>query len=180
VAEESRKLAFWLVPERGTQALFEPLIRELAAEFDAPVFEPHVTLQGADVGEAEALRALRDVCASYGAIELEISGIEHSPKYTKTLYVQFRPSAAATALSDAVRDRLACSSNYEFNPHLSLLYKELPDETKRAAAAEVRLPFDRMRCDRVKVISTPASIKTAAEVHAWRTLGECNLAMQPT
>jgi len=169
------KIAFWLLPAAEMRAVLTSLVERLAKHFGAPSFEPHVTLQVAEVDEQAALGAVRNVCASAGPIELAISGIEFSPQYTKTLYLQFRQTPVAHGLSEAVREALPCTSDYQFNPHLSLLYKDLPEEAKRATAGGIHLPFSRVEFDRVKVTSTLAEISTAADVAAWQTLGECPL-----
>jgi hypothetical protein len=69
----------------------------------------------------------------------------------------------------------AIDSNYEFNPHLSLLYKEMPQDQKAAAASTVELPCERVAFDGLKAIVTPARIETREEVEAWRTIGERRL-----
>ncbi len=175
VSAPQKILAFWLLPAVEEKEFFASLLRGLAQRFDAPVFEPHVTLLGAEVDPFSALHVLKEVCASSAAIELTIAGIEWSSQYTKTLYVQFHPSPAASALSDAVRETLGCTAGYQFNPHLSLLYQELPEKTAREAAAGIRLPFANVKFDAVSVIATPVPIETRADVEAWQTLGACRL-----
>ena len=175
MSDKSQTIAFWLLPESGARAELERVVRDLAQRFDAPLFQPHVTLQGADVDEGRAREVLPQICAASEPVELEVDRIAFSEKYTKTLSVQFRPSAAASALSDAVREALGCTSDYEFDPHLSLIYKEMPESTKAGLARSITLPFTRMVCDAVKVISTTSPITTSDEVEAWRTIGECSL-----
>lgn len=166
-------LAFWLMPAGEAKQFFVSLVRELAGRFHAPLFEPHVTLQATEAQADKATsRRLREICASGMPIDLEIERIDFSPQYTKTLFVRFHPSAPASALSKALSSG---SAGYEFNPHLSLLYKELPEDVKRETAAGIRVPFPRAQFDAVKVISTPAAIATAAGVEAWQTVAECQL-----
>ena len=81
-------VAFWLSPAAGPREFFLGLIKDLAQRFQAPVFEPHVTLCGGEMPEERALEILRNLCIRE-PIELEITGVEHSEKYTKTLFVQF-------------------------------------------------------------------------------------------
>ncbi len=164
-------IAFWLVPAPAERKYFESLIAELAARFGAPVFEPHVTLLGGDIDERVAADVLHQVEFAK-PIELEVAGIEFSDKYTKTLFVQFRSSDRASTLSDALKAAAGTSSDYEFNPHLSLVYKDMPAGEKAAAAAEITLPFERVVFGGIKAIRAPSPIKTREDVEAWRTLGE--------
>ncbi len=175
VTRPRKILAFWLVPAAKEKEFFVSLIGELAQRFDAPRFEPHVTLLGAEVQPFSARHALQEVCASCGPVELTIAGIEWSEHYTKTLFVQFHPSPAASALSERLRETLGCGGGYDFDPHLSLLYRELPEATKRDTARGIRVPFARVKFDSVQLISTPVPITTRAEVEAWQTLGASQL-----
>lgn len=37
-------IAYWLLPDESASRYFSVLIHELAAKFDAPIFDPHVTI----------------------------------------------------------------------------------------------------------------------------------------
>ena len=169
-----QKVAFWLMPAADAKAVFTSLINDLAERLDAPVFEPHVTLQGAELEEQRALELLETVAATNEPLQLQVEGIEFSEKYTKTLYVQFRPSAEATELSNALA-RAVDDGGYQFDPHLSLLYKTLPAAAKPELARQTRIPFERVRFDAVQLVRIPRAIKSAEDVRAWRTIAERRL-----
>ena len=172
MSPDKEKLAFWLMPSADAKPFFVSLVEELARRLNAPVFEPHVTLQGAEMDSGEALALLERVAAFHTPLELGIAGIEFSEKYTKTLYVQFRASAEATAISDAFADGVGSDGGYEFDPHLSVLYKTMTDAEKEELAREITIPFAQVRCDAVKLVSVPRPIKGPEDVHAWRALAE--------
>ena len=168
-------IAFWLMPAPDEQAFFRSLIDLLALRFDAPRFEPHVTLFGSrDVDPARATAALGKL-ARVPPINLDIKRIDFSDKFTKTLFVQFRDSAEAAALTEAVREATGSKSDYELNPHLSLLYKDLPKSEKVEIAGSLELPFDEVVFDRVQVITGRAGTSTRQDVEAWQLLGERRL-----
>lgn len=64
------------------------------------------------------------------------------------------------------------SRDYEFDPHLSLIYKDLPESTRATLAAATTVPSMRVTFDRLRVIRCPDRITTRADVEAWQTLGE--------
>jgi 2'-5' RNA ligase len=174
--DRKRKLAFWLMPAGEAKSFFASLVDDLARRLDAPAFEPHVTLQGGEIEEQRAVRLLENVATSSAPLPLQISGIEFSEKYTKTLYVQFRPSADASAMSNSIAEALGSDSGYKFDPHLSLLYKAMPEAQKEEIAREITIPFQQVRFDAVALVSVPASIEGPEDVHAWRTIAERPLA----
>lgn len=165
-------MAFWLVPAADAKAYFESLINDLAARLEAPAFEPHVTLQGAEMEEGSAIELLDDIAAVSAPLQLDVDGVECSEKYTKTLYVQFRASEEASGISDAVARAVGRRSGYKFDPHLSLLYKTMPEEVKKELARETQIPFARVSFDAVKLLSVPTAIKAPQDVHAWRIIAE--------
>jgi 2'-5' RNA ligase len=152
------------------------LIKELAQRYDAPGFEPHVTLAGGEMSEERAREILRNLSVRQ-PIELEITGIKHSEKYTKTLFVQFRSVPQIEALGAEIHK--AAGSDYKLNPHLSLLYKEMPDDEKAQAAREISFPFDCVMFEVVTVIVTPTPIRKPDDIQAWRTLGSRRLDTAP-
>ena len=48
-------IAYWLIPSEPALSFFQRIINDLACRYDAPVFEPHVTIHvGADQADAAA------------------------------------------------------------------------------------------------------------------------------
>jgi hypothetical protein len=173
--QRERMVAFWLVAAADERAFFSSLIDLLAVRFGAPRFEPHVTLLGGhDIDPERAAEALRKL-PPIEPIELEIERIDFSDKFTKTLFVQFRQSSEAGALADAIREATGSKTDYQLNPHLSLVYKDLPKREKAEVADSLELPFEDVVFDTVKVITGPAGTSTREDVEAWQTLGERRL-----
>lgn len=168
-------IAFWLVPVERQKEFFASAIRALAARFDAPVFEPHVTLHGGAMEEERAVELLERIAASTAPLQLQMGEIAFSEKYTKTLFVQLRATAGADALSAAFAQAAGSKSGYHFDPHLSLLYHEMPMREKEALAREIEIPFQDVSCDALKAVSIPAEISAREDVQAWRPLAERRL-----
>ena len=171
--DETRMLAFWLLPASPAREYFQSLIEDLAQRFDAPAFEPHLTLYGAPFDDAKY--SLLPGMQLSGSVELEIEGIEFSEKYTKTLFVQFRLEAELTELSAAVARAFGNENGPELNPHLSLIYKTMPNAEKEELARTLQLPFNRVRFEVVKAVVTPSTIDSREGVESWRTVWEKSL-----
>ena len=168
MTSDKQKLAFWLMPSADAQPFFVSLVQELARRFDAPGFEPHITLQGAEMDGEDAIALFERIAAKHSPIDLQIEGIDFSSEFTKTLYVQFTVSREATALSDA----FAFDTGYPFNPHLSLLYKTMAETETSELARKITVPFEQVRCDALKLVSVPRPVRGPEDVHTWRVLAE--------
>ena len=169
-------VAFWLMPARDERDFFRSLIDLLAVRFDAPRFEPHVTLFGGkDFDAPRAVQALGGL--SLGKpITLAIERVAFSDQFTKTLFVEFGVSAEAAALSSAIPAAIGSKSDYTLSPHLSLVYKDLPSREKAEVAQSLEMPFEIVTCDAVQVITGNAGTSGPEDVASWRTIAERRLA----
>jgi 2'-5' RNA ligase len=174
-ASTKQIVAYWLCPAELARTHFVAIINDLAAKFDAPAFEPHVTLYVTDAPNEKPDAVLEHVLKSYGHARLSIHGLDYSDQFTKTLFVEFKPDAELARLSSDLRRASAVQNDYELNPHLSLIYKTMAEETKRDLANSVRLPFTEVRFDSVKAVISPANIESRADVEAWRVVAEQEL-----
>jgi hypothetical protein len=169
-------LAYWLIPAEPALSYFRAVIIEFARRFDAPIFEPHVTLYVTNAAEENPTEVLRRTVPNSATYRLSIASIDFSGEFTKTLFVQFRPDTALATLSAKLRSASVSQPEYQLNPHLSLVYKTMARETKEQIANSIGLPFTAVCFDSVKAIISPAEIKARKDVEAWRVVATDNLA----
>jgi Cyclic phosphodiesterase-like protein len=159
--------ALWLVPAAPENQLFSALIRILARELKAPLFEPHITLSLSATPPADAGRFLKELRSA--PILLSVGGVSYSGRFTKTLFVRFRTNPRLNDLLKKLKvgrriPRLT-------DPHLSLCYKKLSAAAKRELASIIKLPFKSVRFDVVKAVACISPTTDARDVRAWRTIG---------
>jgi hypothetical protein len=164
-------LAYWLLPAPPAREFFRETIARLAAECDAPLFEPHLTFAVGPDGVTEAHRILAGPSA--GLIELAAAGIHYTNKFTRTLFVQFESSAKL----DRLRNSLGRVSRdpEPFLPHVSLLYKEMPGEKQAQFAATIQFPFKTVTFDAVQAMRCRVPVLTAADIAAWEVVSSFRL-----
>jgi hypothetical protein len=105
------------------------------------------------------------------AIQLETAGIFFSSAFTKTLFVRFR----STPVLEKLRSSLGLSVP-GYDPHLSLLYPNLPSDAGARLARSINLPFSVVTFDGVRAFRCPNPTTTRAEVESWRLFRSLNLA----
>jgi 2'-5' RNA ligase len=160
-------IAYWLIPAEPARTFFRSLITDLARSYDAPVFEPHVTVH---VGANQVQSAEHAV--SHGAresrpITLQALRIDGSDQFTKTLFVQFAPEKVLQRLNAMIRKAAEDSRRYELKPHLSLLYKALPAATRSKLASSISIPFAEVTFDALQAVRCVSPTQTRADVEAW-------------
>ena len=169
MTNKAHAIAYWLLPEMAAREVFMREIRDLAMQFRAPLFEPHVTIfiaPGNSRAPREVLRELGQV-----NIELTIHSIRFSEQFTKTLFVQFETNSALQQLGDAIWKASGARDRYLIDPHLSLLYAKLPPAAKQRLADKIRLPFREVRFTSICVMRCASPTTTVVEVEQWKLLG---------
>jgi len=160
-------IAYWLIPSEPAHSFFQRIINDLARRYEAPVFEPHLTVHvGADRADAAA-KALEKAATEFELVRQIPLGIHQSDEFIKTLFVQFAMTAQLGKINGIIRYAASDSSQYELNPHLSLLYKNLPAATRSELAASITLPFSTIAFDSIQAIRCVSPTQTGADVEAW-------------
>jgi 2'-5' RNA ligase len=174
-AEREMIMTYWLMPAEPARKYFASLISDLANRFDAPAFEPHLTVYVTKMENVRPDELLKRVLAGCGAYRLSIGGVDYSDEFTKTLFVQFQPNEELSRLSASFRRAAGSRNEYQLNPHLSLIYKTMSRERKEEIASSLSLPFDKVLFDSAKAVISPVHIKSRKEVEAWRVVAEQKL-----
>jgi len=163
-------IAYWLIPVEPVRSFFQEVINGLARRYDAPRFEPHVTvhvgLNRADAAE----RAISQAARACKPIKLRALEIGQSSEFVKTLLVQFALNTEIQQLNEIIRSAAQDSSHYELSPHLSLLYKKMPAVVRRQLAGSIKVPFSEVVFDLLKAVRCVSPTQSATDVEAWRLL----------
>jgi 2'-5' RNA ligase len=165
-------IAHWLIPAEPAHRFFQDLINDLARRYDAPVFEPHVTIyvgaNSTDAVNTTLSKAARD-CKRIMLQALEVS---HSDEFIKTLFVEFGLNTKLRQLNQVIRSAAQDSSDYDLKPHLSLLYKRMSVQTRRQLARSIEVPFSQVVFDSLKAVRCISPTQNRADVEVWRVVSE--------
>jgi 2'-5' RNA ligase len=168
-------IAYWLIPSEPAHSFFQRIINHLAHQYNAPVFEPHVTIHVAADRADTATNALGDAARECKLIGLTPLGIDQSDEFIKTLFVQFAMSTELRKINDMIREAADDSSHYQLKPHLSLLYKNLATPTRRELAASINVPFSEVTFDAIKAVRCVSPTESGADVEAWHVVAAASL-----
>lgn len=121
----------WLKPSGPSYEVLAGLIRGLAKELRAPMFEPHVTLLGQLEGnEQDHIQKATILGERLEPFGIELGAASYRDEHFKCLFLRVNEStpvmnAHATACEVFQRKR------EEYMPHLSLVYGAYPEERKK-------------------------------------------------
>jgi 2'-5' RNA ligase len=168
-------IAYWLTPGEPAYGILENLIAELARRYNAPVFEPHLTIHVGLNRARAAQNVMSQATARWKPFSLSFLEVGDSGKFTKTLFVRLAPNAELRRLNEIIRSVAQDTSHYQIEPHLSLLYKKMPVTTRRELAASIKLPFSQVIFDSIKAVRCASPTRTPADVAKWRVLASAAL-----
>jgi 2'-5' RNA ligase len=158
------------MPSEPAHSYFQQIINDLARRYDAPVFEPHVTVHvGADQADA-AKEAIADSARECIPIRLTPIGIHESEEFVKTLFVQFAESADLRRINEIISNAAHDSSQYKLEPHLSLLYKKMEAATRRELAASMKVALSEITFGAIKAVRCVSPTESRADVEAWHVV----------
>ena len=172
----------WLIPAEPYYAALANKIQELSVAYEAPVFAPHVTLFcGKTKNIAQTKSDLTNLLTWQAPLVLTATVMDFTDEYYKTLFLQFEVDEVASGINAALKKRLDQDSSYQFSPHLSLLYKNLPTTEKRKlsrvtedALNESVMTNKKMTFDQIMLVSDTAE-KGPEAVKSWKILAKWNL-----
>jgi 2'-5' RNA ligase len=168
----TQAISVWLVPAEPEREDLKLLIERLAQEYQAPVFDPHITLYNATVPQnllEETMQALGQAVAQNYAFTLNSPRLGYTEQFFKTLFLEIEPQTELTTLQQAIEKVLNQYGSYEFNPHLSLLYKEMPDEEKAQLANNLIVP-QTFRAGEVRIVEPGNPAQDWRTIETWRAL----------
>lgn len=168
--------SYWLTAAEPDRTHWSEVVRSLATQFDAPLFEPHVTLYSGPLHSTDQPdEIIRAVAEEFSEIVLNATGIGHTEQFTKTLFIEFAMNEALAKLSGELKRRSAQPDDYELKPHMSLIYARLAPDIIQRLATELPMP-SQVRFDTVKAMVSRGPTRSRADVEAWQIVASAKLA----
>src|SRR5438270_3013931 len=121
-------IVYWLLPAKPQRDLFCSVIQILGRGFNAPNFEPHLTLFCTTKDGQPPNKVLQQI--RLRPIRLKVRGVAYSSEFTKTLFVRFKSNPALRKLVENLGRTANVSAKSATDPHVSLLYKKIPKSSK--------------------------------------------------
>jgi hypothetical protein len=167
-------IAYWLIPAEPARSFFKRTIVDLARRYNAPVFEPHMTIYvGSDRVEAEEVIA--KAIGTCRLLQAKVLKVCQSGEFIKTLFVQFAMDTKLQQRNEMIRDAAQDSSDYQLNPHISLLYKKMSILVRRQLAHSIKLPFSEVTFESITAVRCVSPTRSRADVEAWRVVATKSL-----
>jgi len=108
-------------------------------------------------------------------ITLAVCGIACTPEYFKTLFIVFEEHPLLRHIHDRMKQECSDLDPYEFAPHLSLLYADLPLGEKEALTARTLINRSELHFDQVKIVTPLNRVEGWRDTMQWQTINRTKL-----
>lgn len=168
-------LSIWLVPSRSDEEYLTKIIHDLGANYNAPIFTPHLTLFDGIIIEPEALKSIvDDVFQNVQPFKIKVKGINESEAFFKTVFIEFELGNELETLFNAVSGKTDKRPFSVFKPHISLIYKIMPREEKLRIIENLNIK-DEFEIDKVVINAPRINEKDFMDIEGWHSLYEKTL-----
>ena len=159
-------VSIWLIPAPEDAQYLQAIINNLAATYQAPVFNTHCTLYSPnDLPAAELRQILERSANNIKSFCVKKATISHTENIWKTIFIELLRSPELEQLQQAVISQFPNGQPYEFLPHISLLYKEMSDKKKEDIIRNLQVK-NSFKMDKI------AAVRTGPNVDNWATVVE--------
>ena len=175
---ESFRGSIWIRPSGLALETLQDAIRRIQRANVGPDPWPHVTLIGGiQMSRAEAERRLRRLAAGFLPFNVKLGRLDGHPDYFRSFFAHVEPSDELLALHRRAMEVFDLPVRDPYEPHVSLLYGEIDEATRRMLAAELGGALDvTFRASSIHLVDATRS----KPVEQWRPLLECPLTYRET
>jgi 2'-5' RNA ligase len=168
-------LSILLVPSRNDEDYLGKIIRNLGIKHHTPIFIPHLTLFGDLIIEPGTLKSIvNEVFQNIKPFKIKVEKINQSEAFFKTVFIEFALNedlkSLFTALAEKTDNRILSS----FKPHISLIYKNMPEEEKLKIIGGLNIKSE-FEIGKVVINAPKEGDKDFLNVERWQSLYEKSL-----
>lgn len=132
--------SIWLCLGKDDSAYVSQIIQNLSSEYKSQPFIPHLTLYGVIfITKDEGISLIKNVIKNEKPFSVKTASLESSSEFFKTLYIQMEQSPQLSKLQKKIMENLTTHIDYNFNPHISLIYANLTPEQKQWMKTHIQI-----------------------------------------
>ncbi|MBI3103721.1 2'-5' RNA ligase family protein [Candidatus Daviesbacteria bacterium] len=155
------------MPKGKIYKKFAGLINRLAKQYNAPPFQPHVTLLGGiEQPEEKIIRKTAQLVSGQKPFPVTFRQIDYQDYHFRALFVKAEVTKPLLSLHERAKKIFGMQNIPFYMPHLSLLYGNYPNELKE----KIILEIGRDQTTRFDISSV--HLVRGGEVEDWKAIKE--------
>ncbi len=156
--------AVWLLPKEDDSKYLSHIIEKLSKKYKAPQFQPHITVYGViDTSLSIIEKAVKDSVVGLTEFKVKKKSLHYSDNIWKSLYINLDYNTQLDKINNLLTAKLSQYGNYDFEPHISLIYKKMDNDEKLKIIGELDIKNE-------FIINALTIIQYADDVSMWKSV----------
>ncbi len=148
--------SIWVEPTEKDTKYLSLIIQNLAKKYDSPTFNPHITVYSGVKNASAAKSAIRN-CADMKKLVVKITTLEFSDNLWKTVFANVEKNQKLLQINNAIKKHVPLNPKYDFNPHISMIYKKLNDSQKQKIINDLKIK-SKFTFDKITIITSSKNV----------------------
>ena len=138
----SKEYSLWMVPPERIFEQLTVIISRLSKQHSTPYFEPHTTLLGdITLPEEEIVLKTAELAGLISPFTLHLTTVSYRSDYFRSLFIKAEVTEEIVEANQKARMLFNREDDPVFFPHVSLMYGNVPSETKEDILSEIGNDF---------------------------------------
>ena len=159
--------SIWAEPATKDAKYLRQIIRLLGKKYDSPTFHPHITVYGGVQSISDAKTAIRN-CKDMKRFAVKATDLGFSDNLWKTVFVNVEKNQKLKQIHNAIKKDIPLNTKYEFQPHISLMYKKMTSSEKQGIIDGLKIK-QKFTFDKITIIASSKNVKK------WKTVDRVDL-----
>ena len=153
------KFSIWLIPSHPDGALISRSIQSLSKKYLAPIFKPHCTIFSPIIDINKAQDTIEQF--DQKKIQINVESIGESDDIWKTVFLKLVNNSTLKKINALFSQ--AFPEIYQFDPHISLIYKKLDAKKRKSIISKLDMKKS-FAIDKISIVCTSGSVEN------WETV----------
>ena len=124
--------SIWVMPTGQAYEKLSYFITKLSKQYGTPVFEPHMTVLGNIINTKQQIEEkTAQLASNLSPYAVTIKDFETSDEYYRNLVARVHRTQTIMHVNEKARQIFDLQQIPPYDPHLSIIYGVLPEETKQ-------------------------------------------------
>ena len=153
------KFSIWLIPSDIDSDCISKSIQSLSKKYLAPIFKPHCTIISpiTNLNKAQIIIEQLD----QKEFQVNVKKIDESDDIWKTVFLKLVNNSTLKKINGLFNQ--AFPQLYQFDPHISLIYKKLDAKKRKSILTKLDMK-------KAFIIDKISIVRTSGSVESWETV----------
>ena len=149
--------SIWVEPITTDAKYLLQIICNLGKKYGSPIFDPHITVYSGVQSISAAKSAIRN-CKDMKKFAVNVTDLAFSNNLWKTVFINVEKNQKLKQIHDSIKKNTPQRSQYELNPHLSLIYKKMTVSKKQEIIDSLRIKR-KFTFDKITIIASSKNVE---------------------